>query len=226
MLKHSKIIAKPILSASSSSQPPSMQSILHQLESGAFFQELNNYDFDAPNDKECHSYVIALFSACLIHLDYKREESLISCLYNKDAEQNANEFLLLADTYYQKKNYINAKRFYHLLLTQVKEFLVQLDIWLKYGNCCNYLEEIDEAINAYRNAVNLDDSNCEAALSLVNILKKNSHMFEEATNVIRNTLSHHTSENKKLNTEVINVYLKTWRKKKNSIGKDIFIKKY
>jgi tetratricopeptide (TPR) repeat protein len=202
MLKQSKIIAKPSSLRSLPSPPQSSQSLLHQLESGVFFQELHNYDFDVPNDNECHSYVIALFSACLIHLDYKREESLISCLYNKDVEQNANEFLLLADTYYQKKSYFNAKRFYHLLLTQVKEFLVQLDIWLKYGNCCNYLEEVEEAINAYRNAVNLDDSNCEAALSLVNILKKNSQMFEEATNVIRNTLSHHTHENKKLNTEV------------------------
>jgi tetratricopeptide (TPR) repeat protein len=203
MLKHSKIMAKPTSSSSSLTQIPTNQSILNQLESGVFFQELHNYEFDVPNDKESHSYIIALFSACLIHLDYKREESLISCLYNKDVEENSAEFLLLADTYYQKKNYFNAKRFYHLLLTQVKEFLVQLDIWLKYGNCCNHLNEIDEAINAYRNAVNLDDSNCEAALSLVNILKKNSLMFEEATNVIRNTLSHHTSENKKLNTEVI-----------------------
>ncbi len=203
MLKHSKIIAKPTPSSSSLTEMQANQSILNQLESGVFFQELHKYEFDVPNDKESHSYIIALFSSCLIHLDYKREESLISCLYNKDVEENSAEFLLLADTYYQKKNYFNAKRFYHLLLTQVKEFLVQLDIWLKYGNCCNHLDEIDEAINAYRNAVNLDDSNCEAALSLVNILKKNSLMFEEATNVIRNTLSHHTTENKKLSTEVI-----------------------
>jgi hypothetical protein len=80
-----------------------------------------------------------------------------------------------------------AKNLYHLLLTNVKELLVHLDIWLKYGNCCNYLNDIDDAINAYRNAVNLDNSNCEAALSLVNVLKKNSSLFDEASNVIKNS---------------------------------------
>lgn len=124
---------------------------------------------------------------CLIYLDYKNEESLISDLYAATIETCSSEFLLIADTYYAKKNYPKAKNLYYLLLTNVKEFLVQLDIWLKYGNCCYYLHEVEEAINAYRNAVNLDCSNCEAALSLVNILKKNSLLFEEATNVIRNS---------------------------------------
>lgn len=82
---------------------------------------------------------------------------------------------------------MNAKKFYLLLLTNVADYLVHLDVWLKYGNCCSYLDEIDEAINAYRNAVNLDSTNCEAALSLVNVLKKNSIFFEEANNVIRNS---------------------------------------
>jgi tetratricopeptide (TPR) repeat protein len=102
-------------------------------------------------------------------------------------EQCSAEFLLMADTYYAKKNYAKAKNFYSLLLTNVKEFLLQLDIWLRYGNCCYQLHESEEAINAYRNAVNLDCSNCEAALSLVNILKKNSLLFEEAASVIRNS---------------------------------------
>ncbi len=62
-----------------------------------------------------------------------------------------------------------------------------IDIWLKYGNCCNYMDEIDDAINSFRNAVNLDNSNCEAALSLVNVLKKNSMLFDEASNVIKNS---------------------------------------
>lgn len=112
---------------------------------------------------------------------------MIADFYSYDVEQCSNEFLLLADTYYRKNNYKMAKNFYHLLLTNVKELLVHLDIWLKYGNCCNYLNYIDDAINAFRNAVNLDNSNCEAALSLVNVLKKNSSLFDEASNVIKNS---------------------------------------
>jgi tetratricopeptide (TPR) repeat protein len=102
-------------------------------------------------------------------------------------ETHGNEFLLLADTYYVRKSFLSAKKFYFILLTNVKEFIVQLSMWLKYGNCCNFLNEIDDAINAYRNAVNLDTSNCEAALSLVNILKKNSLLFDEASDVINNS---------------------------------------
>lgn len=117
-------------------------------------------------------------------------------MLQNDIEQCSGEFLLLADTYYAKKNWSNAKKFYHLLLTNVKEFLVHLDVWLKYGNCCACMNEIEEAINAYRNAVNLDNSNCEAALSLVNILKKNSLLFEEATNVIRNSKKIYEKKNK------------------------------
>lgn len=94
---------------------------------------------------------------------------------------------MIANTYYAKENWSNAKKLYLLLLTNVAEYLVHLDVWLKYGNCCSNLEEVEEAINAYRNAVNLDSTNCEAALSLVNILKKNSLLFEEASNVIRNS---------------------------------------
>jgi tetratricopeptide (TPR) repeat protein len=105
----------------------------------------------------------------------------------ENIEDYANEYLLIADTYYNKKNYSKAKRYYHLLLVNVKEFLVQLSIWLKYGNCCNSLNETDDAINAYRNAVNLDFANCEAALALVNILLKNAMFLDEAINVIRNS---------------------------------------
>ena len=97
---------------------------------------------------------------------------------------HGNDLLLIADTYYFKKNYSNAKRFYYILLTSVKEFIVQLEIWLRYGKCCAFLNEIEDATNAYRNAVNLDPSNTEAALSLVNMLKKNSLLFDEASNVI------------------------------------------
>ena len=130
---------------------------------------------------------------------------MIGDFYNFDVEECSTEFLLLADTYYKKKNYKMAKSFYHLLLTNVKEFLVQLDIWLKYGNCCNYLNDIDDAINSYRNAVNLDNSNCEAALSLVNVLKKNALLFDEASNVIKNTLKHKKS--KPLTNEILNLMI-------------------
>lgn len=108
-------------------------------------------------------------------------------MLKNDVEKCSSELLLLANTYYTKKNWSKSKKFYWLLLTNVAEYLVQLDVWLKYGNCCSNLDEIEEAINAYRNAVNLDSSNCEAALSLVNILKKNAMLYEEATNVIRNS---------------------------------------
>lgn len=151
-------------------------------------ESIYDLEFDIPSS--CNNYIRALFVVCLINLDYKKEENLISVLYDQDVEQCAAEFKLLADTYYAKKNHARGKHFYHLLLTNVREFLVQLDMWLKYGNCCNSLCEIDDAINAYRNAVNLDSSNTEAALSLVNILKKNSSLFDEAANVINNTLSH------------------------------------
>jgi len=65
------------------------------------------------------------------------------------------------------------------------------------------LDEIEDAINAYRNAVNLDCSNCEAALSLVNILKRNSELFEEASCVISKTLSQKSMNN--LTTEILNL---------------------
>jgi tetratricopeptide (TPR) repeat protein len=104
-----------------------------------------------------------------------------------DFASHGDEFLLIADTYYSRKNFTQAKKFYYVVLTKVRECIVRLDIWLRYGNCCNYLNEIEESINAYRNAVNLDPSNCEAALSLVNILKKNSLLFDEASNVIKNS---------------------------------------
>ncbi len=110
---------------------------------------------------------------------------------------------MLAETYYSRKNYSCARNIFHYLLTNVRDFLVQLDIWLKYGNCCNYLDEVDDAINAYRNAVNLDSSNCEAALHLVNMLKKNSQLFDEAANVIDKTLSQ--KETSRLNTEILNL---------------------
>ncbi len=119
-------------------------------------------------------------------------KSLVTSFYDEanatcNFEKYGNEFLLIADTYYARKSFVNAKKFFYLLLTNVKEFIVQLNIWLKYGNCCNFLNEIDDAINAYRNAVNLDTSNCEAALCLVNILKKNSLLFDEASSVIKNS---------------------------------------
>lgn len=204
MLKQMKIQVKPLKLSSTSLAESTI--ITATTDTSILFQDLNNYDFDINTTKTTTSILIALFSACLIHLDYQREENIIATLYNNDdMEENADAFLLLADAYYAKKNYAHAKRFYHLLLTQVKEFLVNLDIWLKYGNCCSHLNEVEEAINAYRNAVNLDDSNCEAALSLVNILKRNALMFDEASSVIRNTLSHHhqqDQEKKKLSTEV------------------------
>jgi general transcription factor 3C polypeptide 3 (transcription factor C subunit 4) len=162
---------------------------------------INELEFIIPST--CNTYIRALLVVCLIHLDYKKEDSLISVLYENDIEQCAGEFKLLADTYYFKKNYLNAKHYYHLLLTNVREFLVQLDIWLKYGNCCSFLNEIDDAINAFRNAVNLDSSSTEAALSLVNILKKNSSLFDEAANVINNTLSHRKTH--QLTKEILNL---------------------
>ena len=112
---------------------------------------------------------------------------MLSYLYKFDTEECAQELKLIADTYYARKTYAKARIIYHLLLTNVSECLVQLDIWLTYGNCCNHLNEIEEAINAYRNAVALDNSNCEAALSLVNVLKKNSLLFDEASKVINDS---------------------------------------
>lgn len=140
------------------------------------------------SEEDLNNYIRAQLVVCLINLEYKHEEELIKPMY-ANIEQCAHELLLIADTYYARKSYAKAKHFYYLLLTNVKEYLVHLNIWLRYGNCCNHLNEIEEAINAYRNAVNLDCSNCEAALSLVNILKKNASLFDEATNVIRNSTS-------------------------------------
>lgn len=149
-----------------------------------------------------NSYIRAQLIVCLINLDYQHEDTLIKFFLsplnrdNKESnksshniEMYANELLLIADTYYVRKSYEKAKNLYYVLLTNTKEFLVHVDVWLRYGNCCNYLNEIEEAINAYRNAVNLDQSNCEAALSLVNILKKNASLFDEAAHVIRNSIS-------------------------------------
>ncbi len=124
-------------------------------------------------------------------------------MYKFDAEDCSCEFKLIADTYYERKDYEKSRNYFHYLLTNVRDCLLQLEIWLKYGNCCNYLDEIEDAINAYRNAVNLDCSNCEAALSLVNILKRNSELFEEASCVISKTLSQKSMNN--LTTEILNL---------------------
>ncbi len=128
---------------------------------------------------------------------------MISYLYKFDAEECACEFQLIADTYYERKDYAKARNIFHYLLTNVPDCLLQLDVWLKYGNCCNYLDEIEDAINAYRNAVNLDSSSCEAALSLVNMLKRNSEMFDEASCVISKTLGQKRLDN--LTTEILNL---------------------
>jgi hypothetical protein len=119
----------------------------------------------------------------------------------------SSEFLLLADTYYSKRAYADARIIYHLLLTNVREFLVHLDIWLKYGHCCAHLHHVEDAINSYRNAVNLDSSNCEAALALVNMLKKNATLYTEAAHVIQNTLRHSKSKSSKLSIEVLNLMI-------------------
>lgn len=164
-------------------------------------ENIKNIEFNIPIN--CNTFIRALFVVCLIHLDCNHEENLITILYENDVEVCAGEFKLLADTYYFKKNYLKAKNYYHLLLTNVREFLVQLDIWLKYGNCCTFMNEIEDAINAFRNAVNLDSSNTEAALSLVNILKKNSSLYDEAANVISNSLSH--KKTNLLTREILNL---------------------
>ena len=117
----------------------------------------------------------------------------------------ASEFLLLADTYYARRAYADAKSLYHLLLTNVRECLVQLDIWLKYGHCCAHLHHVEDAINSYRNAVNLDSANCEAALALVNMLKKNATLYTEAAHVIQNTLRH--SKRKPLSIQILNLMI-------------------
>jgi tetratricopeptide (TPR) repeat protein len=93
-------------------------------------------------------------------------------------------YLLIAEKYYEKALYEKAKSFFHIVLTKMKHFMTKIEVWIKYGNCCKYLNEVDNAINAYRNAVHLDSSNCEAAILLVELLKKNI-LFDEASNVIR-----------------------------------------
>jgi tetratricopeptide (TPR) repeat protein len=148
-----------------------------------YLANINDLEFQLPADAD--TYVRTLLIVCLIELGYKKEQNLVSVMYDHDVESCSAQFHLLANTYYAKKDYFQAKYYFHLLLTNVREYLIQLDIWLKYGNCCNYLNEIDDAINAYRNAVNLDSSNTEAALSLVNVLKNNKELFDEASNVIR-----------------------------------------
>ncbi|CAF0989946.1 unnamed protein product [Brachionus calyciflorus] len=167
------------------------------------FQCLNDYIFEVPST--CHNYIKTQFIVCLINLDYDSEEYLIEEILKNDIATCSSELFLLANTYYAKKDWSKAKKFFLLLLTNVAEYLVQLEVWLKYGNCCSYLEEIEEAINAYRNAVNLDRSNCEAALSLVNILKKNALLYEEASNVIENTLN--TKKSQSLNTDILNLMI-------------------
>ncbi|RNA04886.1 General transcription factor 3C polypeptide 3, partial [Brachionus plicatilis] len=159
--------------------------------------------FDVPDT--CNKYVKSQFIVCLINLNYDNEECLIDELLSNDIKEIPDEVNLVANTYYGKQNWLKAKKLYLLLLTNVADYLVYLDVWLKYGNCCSYLDEVEEAINAYRNAVNLDSTNCEAALSLVNILKKNSLLFEEATNVIRNTLSSRKAQ--PLNTDIISLMI-------------------
>ena len=111
-------------------------------------------------------------------------KEIIKEFYNSDLEQCGNELKLIAEAYYSNNEYTKAKRHYHLLLTNVKEFLVHLEVWLKYGNCCSYLGETEDAIYAYRNAVNLESANCEAVLSLVSVLKKHPAHYDEADFVL------------------------------------------
>ena len=105
-------------------------------------------------------------------------------LVKTENEKYGQYYLLIAEKYYEKGLYQKAKSFYQTILTKMKQFMTKIDIWIKYGNCCKYLNETDNAINAYRNAVNLDSSNCEAAVLLVELLKNNI-LLDEASNVIR-----------------------------------------
>jgi hypothetical protein len=66
----------------------------------------------------------------------------------------------------------------------MKPKTIDVNYWIKYGNCCKYLYEINESINAFRNAVKTDPLNCEAAINLVELLKK-SILYDEASVVIR-----------------------------------------
>jgi hypothetical protein len=173
----------------------SINQAVRRLSSFEEFDFLNDLEFEIP--AYCNNMIRTLFIVCLIHLNYDREDSLINTLYNYETEKCSQQFLLLANTYYVKKNYIKAKRFYHLLLTNVKEFLTQMEIWLKYGNCCKFINnKCEDATNAYRNAVNLEPFNTEAALSLVNCLKddNNYESLVEASNVIKEALSYKDKE--------------------------------
>ena len=99
-------------------------------------------------------------------------------------EKYGQYYLFIAEKYYEKSSFKKAKPFFQIILTKMKQFMTKIDIWIKYGNCCKHLDDNEDAINAFRNAVKLDSSNCEAAILLVELLKSNI-LFDEASNVIR-----------------------------------------
>ena len=91
-------------------------------------------------------------------------------------------------------DYAKARSFYNRVLFQMKQSSIDVNYWIKYGNCCKHMNDISEAINAYRNAVKTDPTNCEAAIKLVELLKK-SILYDEASTVIRASKSNMYKKN-------------------------------
>jgi tetratricopeptide (TPR) repeat protein len=112
---------------------------------------------------------------------------LLAELIKTENDKYGPYYLLIAEKYYEKSAFEKAKSFFHIILTKMKHLMTKIDIWIKYGNCLKHLDENENAINAYRNAVKLDNSNCEAAILLVELLKTNI-LFDEASDVIRTSL--------------------------------------
>jgi hypothetical protein len=64
----------------------------------------------------------------------------------------------------------------------MKKSGLNIDIWLKYGFCCKYLNEIADAVCAFSKVLYIDESSTVAAIALTELLLKQKR-FDEALEV-------------------------------------------
>jgi tetratricopeptide (TPR) repeat protein len=133
---------------------------------------------------DCDPHIRALFVVCLVSLEYNKEEALLTPLIQKETEKYGEYYVLIANKYYDKQMFHKSKRFYQITLNKMKQYKTNIGIWIKYGFCCKFLNEINDAIYAFENAVRLDDSNTEAAIALIEFLLKQKR-YDEALNIIQ-----------------------------------------
>jgi tetratricopeptide (TPR) repeat protein len=111
-------------------------------------------------------------------------KALLAPLILKENERYGDYYILIADKYYDKQMFKNSKKFYQMTLGKMKKFMTNTSIWIKYGFCCKHLNDINGAIYAFQNTLEIDDSNTEAAIALTEFLLRQKR-HDEALDVVQ-----------------------------------------